>query len=145
MLDFMTGVIVLLVVLAVSIVAGLLWRWRDGRVGEPVSAQNGRDLSAVLTGLEVDPGGADLTLVQFSSAFCAPCRVARHILARAAETTPGLRHVEVDAESHLDQVRTLSIMSTPTTLAVNRDGRELTRIVGQPKLADVRALAARVG
>ncbi len=145
MLEFVTGVIVLLVVLVVSIVAGLLWRRRDGRVGDPVSAQDGRDVRDVLTGLDVDPTGADLTLVQFSSAFCAPCRATRHILARAAETTPGLRHVEVDAESHLDQVRTLSILRTPTTLAVDRDGRELTRIVGQPKLADVRALAARVG
>jgi hypothetical protein len=66
------------------------------------------------------------------------------VLDRAAQTTPGLAHVEIDAESHLDQVRALSILRTPTTLAVDSTGREVTRIVGLPKLADVRALAAAV-
>jgi thiol-disulfide isomerase/thioredoxin len=138
----MSRIVILVAVLAVCTVAGLLWRRYDGRVVKPVSGQDGRDVRELLAGLDVDPATAELTLVQFSSAFCAPCRATRQVLARAAETTPGLSHVEVDAESHLEAVRSLSILRTPTTLAVDRGGREVTRIVGQPKLADVRALAA---
>lgn len=135
----------MLAVLAVATIVGLLWRRREGRVGEPVSTEDGRDVREVLRELEVDPAAASLTFVQFSSAFCAPCRGTRQVLARAAETTPGIRHVEVDAESHLDVVRALSILRTPTTLAVDPAGREITRIVGQPRLEQVRHLAATVG
>lgn len=98
------------------------------------------DLRAVLS--DLDFAGADVTFVQFSSAFCAPCRATRQILARVAETTAGVAHVEVDAESHLEQVRALSVLRTPTTLAVDRAGREIGRAVGQPRLAGVRALVA---
>lgn len=133
-----TGVYVLVAVLVLGTIAGLLRRRFEGRVRRVSTS----DVSGLLAGLDVDPGAAELTLVQFSSAFCAPCRATRQVLARAAETTPGLAHVEVDAESHLEQVRALSILRTPTTLAVDRSGREISRIVGRPRLDEVRALAA---
>jgi thiol-disulfide isomerase/thioredoxin len=132
----MTGVYVVIAVLVVGTVAGLLWRRFEGRVRRVSTS----DISGLLTGLDIDPSTAELTLVQFSSAFCAPCRATRQVLARAAETTPGLAHVEVDAESHLEQVRALSILRTPTTLVVDGSGREISRIAGRPRLDDVRAL-----
>ncbi|MGH3444305.1 MAG: thioredoxin family protein, partial [Nocardioidaceae bacterium] len=49
--------------------------------------------------------GERATLLQFSSAFCAPCRVTRRVLADVAQVVPGVAHVEVDAEGHLDLVR----------------------------------------
>jgi thiol-disulfide isomerase/thioredoxin len=134
--DTMTGVYVLVAVLVVGTVAGLLWRRFEGRVRRVSTS----DVSGLLAGLNVDPSTAELTLVQFSSAFCAPCRATRQVLSRAAETTPGLAHVEVDAESHLEQVRALSILRTPTTIVVDRSGREISRIVGRPRLDEVRAL-----
>jgi thiol-disulfide isomerase/thioredoxin len=71
-------------------------------------------------------------LLQFSSAFCAPCRATRHVLDAVAATDPGVRHVEVDAEHHLDVVRRLGILRTPTTLVLGPDGREVTRATGAP-------------
>lgn len=121
---------------------GLLWRSRDGRV-RPAPEATELLADATLTGLGIDPAAADTTLVQFSSAFCAPCRATRAILARVAADTPGVAHVEVDAESHLDEVRALDIRRTPTVLIVDRSGRVVTRAVGQPRLADVRAAVAR--
>jgi hypothetical protein len=50
--------------------------------------------------LGVTPG-TPVTLLQFSTAFCAPCRATRVYCADLARTIPGVRHVEVDAESHL--------------------------------------------
>lgn len=76
--------------------------------------------------------GERATLVQFSSAFCAPCRVARRVLSEVAEIVPGVTHVEVDAESHLETVRALGIRRTPTTIIVGPDGREVSRALGAP-------------
>jgi len=82
------------------------------------------------------PWAADLgeraTLLQFSSAFCAPCRTTRHVLADVAGMVPGVRHIEVDAEQHLELVRRLGVLRTPTTLVLDAEGREVTRAAGAP-------------
>jgi thiol-disulfide isomerase/thioredoxin len=83
--------------------------------------------------------GERATLVQFSSAFCAPCRVARRVLGDVAEVVPGVAHVEVDAEAHLDIVRVLGIVRTPTTIVVDAAGREASRAVGAPRKEQVLA------
>lgn len=83
------------------------------------------------------PLGERATIVQFSSAFCAPCRAARVLLGDVAATVPGVAHVEVDAESHLELVRALDIRSTPTILVLDRTGLEAARATGLPKRADV--------
>ena len=46
-------------------------------------------------------------------------------------------YVEIDAEANLDLVRQLDIRSTPTTLFINRGGREVGRATGAPKRAQV--------
>lgn len=81
--------------------------------------------------------GEQATLLQFSSAFCAPCRVTRRTLAEVADVVPGVRHLEVDAEHHLELVRALGIMRTPTTLVLDAAGHEVTRAVGAPRKEQV--------
>ena len=44
-----------------------------------------------------------------------------------------VKHVHIDAESHLELVRQLDIRSTPTTLFINKDGIEVGRAAGTPK------------
>jgi thiol-disulfide isomerase/thioredoxin len=83
--------------------------------------------------------GERATLVQFSSAFCAPCRATRRTLADVARVVPGVRHVEVDAEANLDLVRALGVLRTPTTLVLDGEGHELTRATGAPRAAQVYA------
>jgi thiol-disulfide isomerase/thioredoxin len=88
---------------------------------------------SVLAGTTYDgQRGERATLLQFSSAFCAPCRSTRRILSDVANRVPGVRHIEVDAEHHLDVVRRLSILRTPTTLVLDADGREVSRASGAP-------------
>lgn len=87
-----------------------------------------------------DELGERATLLQFSSAFCAPCRATRRVLADVAERTEGVRHVEVDAEHHLDLVRRVGVLRTPTTLVLDSDGREVTRAAGAPRPAQVEAV-----
>ena len=92
----------------------------------------------MLTSVELGlPLGQRATLVQFSTAFCAPCRATRRILAEVAGMVDGVAHVEIDAESHLDLVRRLDIRRTPTVLVVGPDGRIAKRASGQPRKADV--------
>src|SRR6202044_1037461 len=101
---------------------------------EGAAADAGPMLTSVGLGL---PPGQRATLVQFSTAFCAPCRATRRILAEVAGMVDGVAHVEIDAESHLDLFRRLDIRRTPTVLVVGPDGRVAKRASGQPRKADV--------
>ncbi len=95
----------------------------------------------VLTAEEIGgPLGDRLTFVQFSSAFCSPCRATRALLSDVVATRPDVAHVEVDAESHLDLVRRLNIMRTPTVLVVGPDGTVLSRASGLPRRDQVLAV-----
>jgi thiol-disulfide isomerase/thioredoxin len=76
--------------------------------------------------------GERATLLQFSTAFCAPCRATRRILDDVARIVPGVVHLEVDAEHHLELVRRLGILRTPTTLVLDPQGREVSRAAGAP-------------
>ncbi|MGX1128793.1 thiol-disulfide isomerase/thioredoxin [Streptomyces glaucescens] len=99
---------------------------------------HGRDSGRRLDAAELGVGlGERATLVQFSSAFCAPCRATRRVLGEVAGLVPGVRHVEIDAEAHLDLVRRLDILKTPTVLVLDADGRVVRRATGQPRKADV--------
>ncbi|MFD3512899.1 thioredoxin family protein [Streptomyces sp. NPDC058657] len=90
--------------------------------------------------------GERATLVQFSSAFCQPCRATRRTLAEVAAMVDGVTHVEVDAEDHLALVRELDIRQTPTVLVLDAGGRVVRRAAGQPRRVDViAALGHAVG
>lgn len=91
-----------------------------------------------LTSAELDgPLGERATLVQFSSAFCAPCRATRRVLDDVAGMVDGVRHVEIDAEARLDLVRRVEVMRTPTVLVLDRAGHLVRRASGPPTRSDV--------
>ena len=83
------------------------------------------------------PLGERATLVQFSTAFCAPCRTTKRTLDEVAGMVEGVAHVEIDAESHLDLVRRLKVVRTPTVLVLDADGHVVRRASGAPRKADV--------
>ena len=88
--------------------------------------------------------GSRATLVQFSSAFCTPCRATKALLEDMVKTIPDVRYSHIDAESHLELVRKLDIRSTPTTLFLNSAGVEVGRAMGTPKRAQVQAALAAI-
>jgi hypothetical protein len=90
------------------------------------------------------PLGERATLLQFSSAFCAPCRATRRVLGEVTDLVPGVTHVEVDAEHHLEVVRALRVLRTPTTLILDPAGREVSRAAGLPVRDQVLAALAEV-
>ncbi|WP_372735225.1 thioredoxin family protein [Nocardioides sp.] len=140
-----SGTWVVLIALVLAVAFGLYRAAVDGRfrgthrVRAAVEAPTGEpEDGSILEGTEwAGRLGARATLLQFSSAFCAPCRTTRQILADVASRDDGVTHIEVDAEGHLDLVRRLGIMRTPTTLILNAAGHEVVRASGAPKREQV--------
>ncbi|MEO3889700.1 thioredoxin family protein [Nonomuraea sp. B5E05] len=155
----MSGLWVALATLALGAVIGVVHLRRGGRMrdvggerlperspGEKPEKPSGgltERLTERLTGADLGEGlGERATLVQFSTAFCQPCRATRRILADVSTLVPGVSHVEIDAESRLDLVRRLDIMRTPTVLVLDAAGTVVKRASGQPRKADVLAAVA---
>lgn len=137
--------------LAVAAVLGVAWRRNNGKMREPAGSRRTGSSSASssakpqITVSELgQPLGSRATLVQFSSAFCAPCRATRRVLAEVAGMTDGIAYVEIDAESRLDLVRHLDVRRTPTVFVLGPDGRIAKRASGQPRKADVIAALGTV-
>lgn len=134
------GLVAAIGALVIATAVGAWWRARNGRVRAQVQAAAPAQARAPAE-LSVSDLGAALgdraTLVQFSSAFCAPCRATRHVLSEVAEMIEGVSHVEIDAESHLELVRRLDVRRTPTTFVLGPHGHVTHRASGQPRKADV--------
>ncbi len=123
-------------------------------MGHPAAARGGRGLRRIgqvtSSSLTADalglsgPLGERATLLQISSGFCAPCRAARGLLARVAETTPGVRHLDIDVAHDTDLAARLEITQTPTVVVLDADGTVVTRYEGVPRLAAVRELLDRL-
>jgi thiol-disulfide isomerase/thioredoxin len=143
----MSGIGVVALVAALAATAGLSWwlRTRNGALRTVDEEGEGTVLPA-LDRLGIRPQDADLTVVQFSTAFCAPCRATKARLEQLQVTRPGLAVVHVDAESHLDEVRELDVRRTPTLFYLGRNGALVGRSSGAPRPDELTALVdAHVG
>jgi thiol-disulfide isomerase/thioredoxin len=149
------GIIVLVSAVALGVVLSVLKSRFDGRfrgtravraVGEKEAVDDASPAADRISAADLGTGlGERATMLQFSSAFCAPCRATRRTLVEVEAMVPGVKHVELDAESHLELVRRLDIMRTPTVLVLDATGAIVTRASGQPRKADViAALGAAV-
>ncbi|MGD9955915.1 MAG: TlpA family protein disulfide reductase [Candidatus Nanopelagicales bacterium] len=149
----MTGLYVVLGVLVLATAFGVYRRRTDGTMREveiPADAHDSRKVPGAAPGPghahqgdRLDPAdlgtplGDRATLVQFSSAFCAPCRATRVVLDEVAGQVDGVRHVEIDAEDNLDLVRRMDVRRTPTVLVLDSTGAVRVRAAGAPRKADV--------
>ncbi len=149
----MTGLWIVLGVLLGATAFGLWHRRTSGRITDRVATgivRAGEDDPPV--DIEPDPPspqsqalaaaisgrlGERATVVQFSSAFCQPCRATRRILEEVTVMVPGVAHVEIDAEENLDLVRALDIRRTPTVLFLDSSGAVRKHASGLPRKADV--------
>jgi len=132
-------VVVLGAVLVLATAAGAAWRRRDGRMRESAA----RRLTETDLG---QPLGARATLLQFSSAFCAPCRATRQLLSDVAGRSEGVAHIEIDVAARTDLARQLDIRRTPTVLVLGPRGQIARRASGLPHRAEVvGALALATG
>lgn len=134
----MTVIVVTVAALALATVVGWLLTRRSGTVRE------------VRTAPGAGPDTADLglsasgpTVVHFSAPWCGPCDRVRRVVGQVCEDLgdPGspIAHVEIDLEANPAAARRFSVLSLPTTLIFDGDGRQRYRTSGVPKAADLRS------
>ena len=121
------------IVIALASAYGIWWNLSRGAIRTNKSVPDHR-LTAAVLGEEL---GSRATMVQFSSAFCAPCKATHALLSQMVISMSDVKHIHIDAESHLELVRQLDIRSTPTTLFLNSKGIEVGRAAGTPKREQV--------
>jgi len=145
----MAGLLVVVGVLVLATGFGLWRRHTDGIVRDATRAVASPDVvsesAEMLTENQLgEPLGSQATFVQFSSAFCQPCRATRLVLADVTSAMPGVSHIEIDAESNLDLVRQFDVRRTPTMLLLDGDGAVRKRATGLMRKSDVVAALAQV-
>ena len=123
----MKSLLPIVIVLGLATAYGLWYQRSRGKV--VVRSDKGL-ITQSMIGVEL---GQRATLVQFSSAFCSPCRATRALLEDVTADMADVVYVDIDAEANLELVRQLDIRSTPTTLFLDRNGHEVGRAMGAPK------------
>lgn len=122
----MLGQVIALVVLVLGTAAlGVWWSARQGAVRAPREAPVGIDWTSSGVAL------ADrVTFVQFSAEVCAACRSTSRVLGGLTRSDADVGHRELLVDDHLDLVRSLGVLRTPTVLVVDGGGREVARMSG---------------
>ena len=139
----MAGIVALLAAIALTVAVAWAFKVRNGRFADRPADDAAPVLTPADLGTEL---GERATLVQFSSAFCSPCRATRVLLTDIAAKVDGVVTVDIDAEEHLEMVRRFGIMRTPTVLVLDAEGVVSTRASGLPRREQVlAALGQAVG
>jgi thioredoxin 1 len=81
---------------------------------------------------------ADPVLVDFTAAWCPPCRVMKPVLAELADEVPNLRVVQVDTDVHKDSAIRYEVLAMPT-FVLFRAGTPVLRLVGARPKSRLRA------
>jgi thiol-disulfide isomerase/thioredoxin len=126
-------VAVLIAVFGVAFVVGRLVNLRSGL------------LRAEADAADVDTNGLGLsssgpTILHFSAVWCGPCAGVRRVVDQVCQDLPQVAHVEIDMDANPEAARRLSVMSLPTTIVFDADGRPRHRTSGVPTAADLRSV-----
>ena len=132
----MTVIVAILAAGVVATIAGWLLTRRSGNIREihPESAQ-GADADIADLGLS----RTGPTVVHFSAPWCGPCDRVRRVVGQVCEDLGGVAHIEVDLDANPAIARRFSVLSLPTTLIFDVEGRPRYRTSGVPKAADLRS------
>lgn len=77
------------------------------------------------------------TVIDFSATWCGPCRMFAPIFHKVAEEYKGKANfLTVDIDERKDLAEAYDIQAVPTTVYLDKEGRELNRITGAPSEAD---------
>lgn len=89
---------------------------------------------------------ADLpVVVDFTAAWCAPCRVLSPLLAQLADERADVRFVQLDVDADQETAARYGVLSMPT-LMVFRSGQLVLRLVGaRPRRRLIADLAPAIG
>jgi thiol-disulfide isomerase/thioredoxin len=135
----MTTVIAAIVTaLLVATLAGWLLTRRSGQLRETHSeSAQGAGSDAVDTA-DLGLSRSGPTVVHFSAPWCGPCDRVRRVVDQVCEDLGDVAHVEIDLDANPATAQRFSVLSLPTTLIFDVDGRQRYRASGVPKAADLR-------
>jgi thioredoxin-like negative regulator of GroEL len=126
------AIVVIVGALGLAYVIGRLLTLRAGllKASEEAANVDTSDLGLSQTGP---------TVLHFSAAWCGPCAGVRRVVEQVCDELPGVAHVEIDMDANPEAARRLSVLSLPTTIVFDADGRPRFRTHGVPKHADLRS------
>ncbi|MDO0974789.1 thioredoxin family protein [Mycolicibacterium frederiksbergense] len=112
-------------------------------VGKMITLRSGM-LRAAAEASDIDTSGLGLsttgpTILHFTATWCGPCAAVRRVVDQVCADLPAVAHVEIDMDQNPEAARRLSVLSLPTTVIFDGDGRPRYRTTGVPKAADLRS------
>jgi thiol-disulfide isomerase/thioredoxin len=132
----MTVIVAIVAAGVVATLAGWLLSRRSGNIREVHSeSDQGADAGAADLGIS----SAGPTVVHFSAPWCGPCDRVRRVVTQVCDDLGDVAHVEVDLDANPQAASRFSVLSLPTTLIFDVDGRQRYRASGVPKAADLRS------
>jgi thiol-disulfide isomerase/thioredoxin len=132
----MTVIVATVAAVLVATLAGWLLTRRSGNIREVNSESiQGADTDAAELGIS----RTGPTVVHFSAPWCGPCDRVRRVVDQVCDDLGNVAHVEVDLDANPQAARRFSVLSLPTTLIFDVDGRQRYRASGVPKAADLRS------
>ena len=137
----MSNYLPIIIIFTLATAYGIWYQRSRGKVKAKAKRASDKPLVVNEIGGEL---GSRATFVQFSSAFCTPCRATRVLLTDITSDLSDVKHIEIDAEKNLELVRKLDIRSTPTTLVLDKNGLEIGRAIGAPKRAEILETLANI-
>jgi thiol-disulfide isomerase/thioredoxin len=132
----MTVIVVTVAVLAAATLAGWLLTRRSGTLRE-IDPTPDQDAGADVAALGLSRSGP--TVVHFSAPWCGPCDRVRRVVEQVCDDLGDVAHVEIDLDANPETARRYSVLSLPTTLIFDVDGRQRYRTSGVPNAADLRS------
>ena len=137
-----TAILATVAAFAVATVAGVLLNRRSGNVREihSESAPGSREAAPDTTDTaDLGLSRTGPTVVHFSAPWCGPCDRVRRVVDQVCDDLGDVAHVEIDLDTNPVAARRFSVLSLPTTLIFDVDGRQRYRTSGVPKAADLRS------
>ena len=125
-------IVIVIAVLGLGYLVGRLMTLRSGMLRAAAEAS---DIDT--TGLGLSDTGP--TVLHFSATWCGPCAAVRRVVDQVCADLPTVAHVEIDMDDNPVAARRLSVLSLPTTIIFDADGRPRYRTTGVPRAADLRS------
>jgi thiol-disulfide isomerase/thioredoxin len=132
-----TVIIATVAAFAIAALLGWLLNRRSGAVRQIESAP-GTDSDRLDTA-DLGLSRTGPTVVHFSAPWCGPCDRVRRVVGEVCADLGDVAHVEIDLDANPAAARRFSVLSLPTTLIFDVDGRQRYRASGVPKTADLRS------
>ncbi len=146
-MEIAPGTLAATALIAIALLAGVLFKLFSGR-GREISSAEAIDLvklKAVKMGVPVKEFGKKATLLQFSTEYCSICPSVSRLLSQLEYRNGGLLHLEVDITNRLDLAAHFQVSQTPTVFILDPQGQIKFRVSGAPKPGVIQQELAKLG